>query len=172
MFKIKLLTLLLVSSVLFSCAGNKLQNLNNQYSLGYIGGEYDGLILKNLLKSYLLSFGLYDEKSNLKIESSITHPSTVYITNIDNTSDRIKIVSNLNIKIINQTNKCQIYTFDRTLSQFYIFADSNKYTSNDKAQEEIKKENTENLIKLFINNLLKTEQKCVSSIMMIRDKYY
>ncbi len=172
MFKIKLLTLLLVSNILFSCAGNKLHNLNNQYSLAYISGEYDGLILKNLLKSYLLSFDMYDEKSNLQIESSISHSSTVYITNIDNTSDRMKILSNLNIEIINQINKCRIYKFDKTLSQFYIFADSDKYTSNDKAQEEIKKENTESLVKLFINNLFTTEQKCVSSIMMIREKYY
>jgi len=172
MFKIKLLTLLLVSSILYSCTGNKLHNLNNQYSLAYISGEYDGLILKNLLKSYLLSFDMYDEESNLQIESSISHSSSVYITNIDNTSDRIKIVSNLNIKIINQINKCQIYKFDKTISQFFIFADSDKYTSNDKAQEEIKKENTESLVKLFINNLFITEQRCVSSIMMIREKYY
>lgn len=171
MFKIKLLTLLLVSSILFSCVQSKLQNVNNQYSLAYIGGEYDGLILKNLLKSYLLSFGLYNEESNLQIESSISHSSTVYITNIDNTSDRIKIVSNLNIKIINQINKCHIYAFDRSLSQFYIFADSDKYISNDKAQEKIKKLNTESLVKSFINNLNKTEQNCLSAIKRIRDKY-
>tara|TARA_X000000950_G_C13711144_1_gene576236 strand:+ start:161 stop:679 length:519 start_codon:yes stop_codon:yes gene_type:complete len=172
MFKIKLLTLLLVSFFLFSCTENKIQNFNNQYSLDYISGEYDGLVLKNILTSYLLSFGLYDNNSTLQIKSSISHSPTLYITNIDNTSDRVNIESSINVKIVNQKNECEVYSFDKTLSQFYIFADSDKYVSNDKAQEKIKRENTETLVKSFINNLYITEQKCSSKILRIREKYY
>ena len=172
MFKIKLLTLLLVSAFLFSCTESKLQNVNNQYSLDYIGGEYDGLVLKNFLKSYLLSFDLYDEKSELLIVSSISHSPSLYITNIDNTSDRINIKSSLDIKIVNQKKKCELYSFNKTLSQFYIFADSDKYISNDKAQEKIKKNNTESLVKSFINNLYVNEQKCLTKIMTIRKYFY
>ena len=172
MFKIKLLTLLLVSFFLFSCTENKLQNFNNQYSLDYISGEYDGLVLKNILTSYLLSFGLYDNNSTLQIKSSISHSPTLYITNIDNTSDRVNIESSINVKIVNQRNECEVYSFDKTLSQFYIFADSDKFVSNDKAQEKIKRENTETLVKSFINNLYITEQKCSSKILKIREKYY
>ena len=172
MFKIKLLTLLLVSFFLFSCTENKIQNFNNQYSLDYISGEYDGLVLKNILTSYLLSFGLYDNNSTLQIKSSISHSPTLYITNIDNTSDRVNIESSINVKIVNQKNECEVYSFDKTLSQFYIFADSDKYVSNDKAEEKIKRENTETLVKSFINNLYITEQKCSSKILRIREKYY
>ena len=161
MFKIKLLTLLLISSFLFSCSKNNLQDDDNRYSLDYIGGEYDGLILKNLLKSYLLSFGLYDENSNFEINSSISHSPTLYITNIDNTSDRINIESRLNIKISDTSENCEIYEFDKTISQFYIFADSDKYISNDQAEGKIKRENTESLVKSFLNNLSRVEQKCV-----------
>ena len=160
MFKIKLLILLLISSFLFSCVKNKNQDINDQYSLNYISGEYDGLILKNFLKNYLLSFGLYDEKSNLQIVSSISHSPSLYITNIDNTSDRLKIESILNIKIINQNKECEIFAFNKTLSQYYLFADTDKYISNNKAEERIKKENTESLVKSFINSLYKTGGKC------------
>ncbi len=160
MFKIKLLILLLISSFLFSCVKNKNQNINDQYSLDYIGGEYDGLILKNFLTNYLLSFGLYDEKSNLQIVSSISHSPSLYITNIDNTSDRLKIESILNIKIINQIKECEIFAFNKTLSQYYLFADTDKYISNNKAEERIKKENTESLVKSFINSLYKTGGEC------------
>ena len=172
MFKIKLLILLLISFFLFSCTENKIQNFNNKYSLDYISGEYDGLVLKNILTSYLLSFGLYDNNSTLQIKSSISHSPTLYITNIDNTSDRVNIESSINVKIVNQRNECEVYSFDKTLSQFYIFADSDKFVSNDKAQEKIKRENTETLVKSFINNLYITEQKCSSKILKIREKYY
>ncbi len=172
MFKIKLLILLLISFFLFSCTENKIQNFNNKYSLDYISGEYDGLVLKNILTSYLLSFDLYDNNSTLQIKSSISHSPTLYITNIDNTSDRVNIESSINVKIVNQKNECEVYSFDKTLSQFYIFADSDKFVSNDKAQEKIKRENTETLVKSFINNLYITEQKCSSKILKIREKYY
>ena len=43
----------------------------------------------------------------------------------------------------------------KNVSQFYIFASSDKFISNKTAVEEIKFENTENiLVKKFINNYL------------------
>ena len=55
MFKIKLSILLLVSFFLFSCTANQNNNLNQKYSVAYIGGEFDGLLLKNyLVNNYIL----------------------------------------------------------------------------------------------------------------------
>ena len=84
MFKIKLLILSLVSFIFISCTNSENKNYEMKYSLGYITGEYDALVLKNYLKNYLKSFNLYDENSLFEIRSSISHSSEVYITNIDN----------------------------------------------------------------------------------------
>ena len=48
MSKIKLLILLLISFFIFSCTNNQINYSNQKYSLAYIGGEYDGLLLKKL----------------------------------------------------------------------------------------------------------------------------
>ena len=58
MYKIKLLILLLISFIFISCTKNGIEKLDSKFSLGYISGEYDGLVLKNLLTDYLLSFDL------------------------------------------------------------------------------------------------------------------
>ena len=50
MFKIKLLILSLVSFIFISCTNSENKNYEMKYSLGYITGEYDGLVLKNYLK--------------------------------------------------------------------------------------------------------------------------
>ena len=141
MYKIKLLTLLLVSLINVSCIENKTSYPNIKYSLAYIGGEFEGLILKNYLMNYLSSYNLY-------------------ITNIDNTSDRTNIQSTLNVEIRDKENNCPINNFYKSVSQFYIFADGSKYLSNNTAVEKIKKENTEVLVKSFINNLGKVVNKC------------
>tara|TARA_B100001027_G_scaffold188115_1_gene141094 strand:- start:1419 stop:1901 length:483 start_codon:yes stop_codon:yes gene_type:complete len=160
MFKIKLLILLLVSLSCISCISNKGNNDGVKYSLGYIGGEFEGLLLKNYLKNYLLSFDLYDENSNYEIKSSISHSSNLYITNIDNTSDRTRIKSTLNIEINDLENICSIDNFNRSVSQFLIYADGSKYISNNAAIEKIKKENTESLVKSFINSMDKENIRC------------
>ena len=87
MFKIKLLIFLLISFFILSCSKDRTNSNDIKYSIGYISGEYDGLLLTNLLKNYLLNYDLYDEKSNFEIKASINHSSNIYITNIDNTSD-------------------------------------------------------------------------------------
>ncbi len=160
MSRIRLLILLLASLFFISCTKNEAPLPNVKYSMGYIGGEFDGLLLKNLLNSYLISFDLYDQKSKLEIKSSISHTSDLYITNIDNTSDRAKIETKLVINIVDKTYDCNVQTFDRNVSQFYIFADSSNYISNNKAVDKIKKENTEALVKNFINTLNSPSYEC------------
>lgn len=160
MFRIRLLILLLASLFFISCTKNEAPSTNIKYSIGYIGGEFDGLLLKNLLSSYLISFDLYDQKSKFEIKSSISHTSNLYITNIDNTSDRAKIETKLVIDIVDKKHDCNVQTFDRNISQFYIFADSSNYISNNKAVDRIKKENTEALVKNFINILSSPSYKC------------
>ena len=160
MFKTKLSILLLISSIFLSCTKDIVNQETKRYSIGYISGEYDGLILKNLLENNLSSFGLYDKSSNYKIESSISHTSGLFITNLDNTSDRAKVSSSLNIKVYNSKFKCVTYKFTKNASQFYVFSNSDRYISNNKAEKKIRAENTEVLVKSFINGLMKSDNKC------------
>ena len=162
MFKIRLLILLSISISLFSCTKNNLNHQSQKYSVAYIGGELDGLILKNILTENLKAFSIYDSLSNYSIQSSVTHSLNLYITNIDNTSDRQNITSTLSTKIIDKRNDCTLYEKSNSVSQFYIFASSDKFLSNQKAEKKIKKDNTEVLVRKLINNLNEEETVCVN----------
>jgi len=153
MFKIKLLIFLPISILFISCVPTN-QNLNNlKYSIDYISGEYDGVILKNKLFDYLNSLEIYDNSSNFKIKSNVLHINKLYITNIDNTSDREEITTSINFKIVDQVNDCVLYNQMFEVSQFYIFASSEKFLSNKEAVEKIKSDNTEILVKQLINKI-------------------
>ena len=160
MFKTKLLISLLISFILLSCTRDTLDREITKYSLAYTGGEYDGLILNNLLKSDLSNFMAYDDNSNLRIEPSISHSTELFISNIDNTSDRMRIKSTITAKIVDIRFKCDTRTFKEDVIQFYLFADTEKYISNSVAEKKIKEENTEILVRNFINKILKTDNKC------------
>ena len=160
MSQIKLLILLLINLILFSCTNQNKINSNYKFSLGYIEGGYDGLIMSNLIRTYLKSYNLLDKKSELKIELGFGHSDSIFITNIDNTSDRQKISSDISIKIYDRVKACQVYFFSDKVSQFYIFATSEKFISNEKAVKKIKLENSEQLVKKFINNILYKELGC------------
>ena len=88
MSKIKLLILLLINFLFLSC--NNTINDRNKFAVSYIGGEYDGLVFRNLLHSHLNSFKMLDSDSDFIIVASIDHSTDIFITNIDNTSDRKK----------------------------------------------------------------------------------
>ncbi len=152
MYRIKLLILLLINLALASCLQVKKKS-EFQLSVAYIAGEYDGLLLSNQLKSYLNNFGILSANSNFQVQGSISHSSNLFITNIDNTSDREKIDSSINIKIFNKESECFTYSFNESVSQFYVLAASDKFSSNRTAIEEIKSDNTEYFVKRFINSL-------------------
>ena len=158
MFKIKLLILLL-SSILVNCTTSLKVN-NPKLDLNYISGGVDGLILDNMLTNFLQNYGLYDGNSQFKLDASISHNSNFFITNIDNTSERNLVSSSLKINIIDQVNNCEIYQSNNEISQFYIVVSTKQFTSNDAAQEKIKKENSENLIKLFLEDYLFNTYTC------------
>jgi len=160
MFKTKLLISLLISFIFLSCTRDTLDREITKYSLAYTGGEYDGLILNNLLKSDLSNFMAYDDNSNLRIEPNISHSTELFISNIDNTSDRMRIKSTITAKIVDIRFKCDTRTFKEDVTQFYLFADTEKYISNSVAEKKIKEENTEILVRNFINKILKTDNKC------------
>ena len=160
MFKIKLLILLLTSFFIFSCTNNQINTSDQKYSLAYIGGEFDGLLLKNYLMSNLESLDIYDKESNFEIKAAINHSSSLYITNIDNTSDREKIDTNLSIKIVNNQSGCEIFNDQINVSQFYIYAASDKFLSNQTAVKKIKNSNTETTVRKFINKLKNIDNKC------------
>ena len=159
MFKIKLLILLLSSVFILSCSAD--QKINQvKLSVGYIGGEYDGLLLQNQLRSHLNNLDMLDEKSKYQIQASISHSSNVFVTNIDNTSDREKIKSFLDLKIYNKDTECYSYIYSDNISQFYILAPSDNFGSNKIAVQKIKFENTEYFVKDFINDLTREKLIC------------
>ena len=173
MFKIKLLISLLISLVVLSCTSIDDQKNNAKFSLGWIGGEYDGLLLYNNLDSHLTSFNMLDNNSRYEIRSSIGHKTGVYVTNIDNTSNRESITSVLNLIIYDKKLKCNAYSYNDRIYQFYIFASNEKFISNKIALKKIKSENTEELVKRFINTLMSEKVKCkISQIKLnsFRDK--
>jgi len=161
MSKIKLSILLLISYSLLSCSINSKQPKKISFSIDYIGGGLQGVLLKNSLQSYLVSADMYDEYSKLKIRSSIEHVDDLFITNIDNTSDRYRISSTLINEIYDNYNNCKVYQQSEEISQTYVFASNSKFISNSTATEKIKSNNINELIKLFINDLQKNELKCI-----------
>ena len=160
MYKIKLSILLLISFFVFSCTNNQVNYSNQKYSLAYIGGEYDGLLLKNYLKNGLKNLNILDQNSNFEIQADINHSTNLYITNIDNTSDRERIDTKLTIQILDKKSKCIIFSDDINVSQFYIYASSDKFLSNKTAVKEIKKNNTQAIVRQFINKLKKMDIRC------------
>ena len=162
MSKIKLLILLLISFFFISCSSTNYQVKNNhKYSVDYIGGGYDGLVLKKQLISNLRGFDSYDQNSRRSIQSEIAHSTEVFVTNIDNTSEREEVISSLKIRIFDTKINCVIFRFEDQISQFYIYASSEKFLSNTKALETIKYNNTEELVKSFMNSLVKIEFGCL-----------
>ena len=160
MFKTKLLLFLLINFLFISCTKESAVQNTLKFKVGYIGGEYDGLLLKNTLNSYLNAQNIYDESSQYEIKANISHDSNLYITNTDNTSDRERITSTLSVLISDNRSSCQIYNFNQTISQFYIFAASDLFLSNKKAVKEIKKSNTDELVKEFFKNLNRASLIC------------
>ena len=160
MSKIKLSTLLLISFFVFSCTNNQINDSNQKYSLAYIGGEYDGLLLKNYLTIGLKNMKIYDQNSNFEIQANINHSTNLYITNIDNTSDREKINTKLSSNIKDNESNCIVFKDEIIVSQFYIYASSDKFLSNQVAVKKIKKDNTASTVRQFINKLKKIDGQC------------
>ena len=159
MFKIKLLILLSISYLITSCINND-GDYKFKMNVAYIGGEYEGLILANQLKSQLNNFNMLDINSQYEVRASIAHSQGLYITNIDNTSDRERVDSSLNVKIFNKELNCITYSNSETVSQFYVLALSEQFISNNTAVEEIKIKNTEYLVKKFVNSLSEEKLDC------------
>ena len=160
MYKTKLSTLLLISFFVFSCASNQINDSNHKYSIAYIGGGYDGLLLKNYLTNGLKNLKIYDQNSKFEIQANIDHSSSLYITNIDNTSDREKINTTLSFKIKDNKSNCIVFKDEIFVSQFYIYASGDKFLSNQTAVKKIKKDNTESTVRQFINKLNKIDGQC------------
>ena len=160
MFKIKLSILLLTSFFFYSCTNNLSNSSDQKYSLAYIGGGFDGLLLKNYLLSSLKNLDLYEPNSNYQIKANIRHSSNIFITNIDNTSDRERINTTLSVQIIDAFSQCELFNEQIDVSQFYIYASGDKFLSNQTAVREIKKDNTESSVSRFINKLRTIENKC------------
>ena len=162
MFKIKLLILFLISSILISCVQNDFKNNNLKFSVGYIGGEYEGLLLANYLTSHLDGFKMLNEKSDLEIRANISHETGLYVTNIDNTSSRERITSKINVQVFDKNLECTAYGITEEVTQFYIFASNDKFISNKRALQQIKIENTEELVKNLVNSLMYAKVNCAN----------
>ena len=103
---------------------------------------------------------MYDPNSILQIQASLDHSSNLYITNIDNTSDRQKIDTRLSINIINKQLKCTIFSEDIYASQFHIYASGDKFLSNQRASRKIRERNMEALVEKFMNKMIRIQNKC------------
>ena len=160
MFKIKLSILLLISVFLISCTANQTRFSDQKYSLEYIGGGYDGLLLKNYILSRLKNLDIYDPNSNYKIKANISHNSNLYITNLNNTSNREKISTILSFQVIDSLKQCRVLNEQINVSQFYIYASSDKLFSNQTAIRKIKKDNTASLVNRFFNKLRTINHQC------------
>ena len=158
MSKIRLLILSLTSILLFSCTSSQNEN-KIKLSISYIGGGYNGLMLSNKLKSHLNNLNMLDDRSKFQIEASISHTTNLYITNIDNTSDRERVDSSINLKIYDSELDCYTYEYEDNLSQFYVLAAGDKFISNKNAEEKIKEENVDYFIKVFINKFNCNDKK-------------
>ena len=152
MFKIKLLILLSISFIFIQSCTRSLDS-KFKFSLDYISGAEDGLNLRNILFVHLESSNLYDQNSQLLIKANIQHTQKLYITNVDNTSDREKITSVLNITVMNQDGNCDILKFKDTEEQFYVIASTQNFISNNIAVEQIKIRNIESLVQNLIFEL-------------------
>ncbi len=161
MSKIKLSILSLISFFIFSCTNNQANHSYPKYSIAYIGGEYDGLLLKNYLSSGLKNLNVYDQNSNFEIQVSIGHGRSLYITNIDNTSNRELIDTNLSINIVDKKSDCIVFNDEIIVSQFYIYASGEKFLSNQAAVKKIKKDHTRSTVRKFINKLKKIDGQCI-----------
>jgi len=162
MSKIKLSILLLISLVTINCSSsNNLSKNNDKYSLEYIGGGYDGLVLKKQLTSMLRGFRSFDQNSKKTIKADINHETEIFVTNIDNTSDRERVMTTLQVRVYDKELDCVIFKFNDEIYQFYIYASSEKFLSNTKAVESIKYNNTEELVKNFVNDLTKIKSRCL-----------
>ena len=98
--------------------------------------------------------------SDIEINANISHDTNLYITNIDNTSDREKISTKLTVQKINNNLNCDLFKDEINVSQFYVYASSDKFLSNQTAVKKIKKDNTESTVNQFINKLKFIEYKC------------
>ena len=159
MFKIRLLILLLASLYLFSCTNNK-RDGKIRLSVSHIGGEYDGLHLYKKLRGHFNNFGILDNQSNYQVQASVSHSTNLYITNIDNTSDRERVTSNIELKIYNSQLSCFTHSFKDQVTQFYILAPGDKFVSNKSAVEKIKDDNVDYFVKKFISGLTISDLDC------------
>ena len=159
MSKIKLLILLLINFIVISCL--KIQEENElKFSLDYIGGGYDGLMLSQQLQKHLNNFNMLNQNSKMQIQGIISHSNNLFITNIDNTSDREKITSSIELKIFDKEVDCYKYLYSNKVSQFYVLASSDKFMSNKSAVEKIKVENIDYFVRDFMNNLNSNNMVC------------
>lgn len=159
MFRIKLL-ILLFSFFLFSCAKTSVDKNYDGFSVNYIGGAFDGLYLSNTLIANLKMRNMYKPQSKYTINASISHAGDVYITNVDKTSDRERIISTLTVAITDQKSKCLVYTYEDFEEQFYVIAPSIHFTSNTKAIDKIKMSNVDILVNNFLYEIKGKNFRC------------
>ena len=148
MFKIRSLILLLISLTIISCASKKVTS--SQFNLKYIEGGESGVLYANYLKMYLKSLDMLNDQSGYSISTSINHEISVFITNVNNTSDREMISTTVTARIKDEDQNCFLMNYENNLKQFYVISSNINFTSNTKAIESIKKNNSEILAKEFV----------------------
>ena len=66
----------------------------------------------------------------------------------------------LSSEIIDAQLNCSVFNDETNVSQFYIYVSGNKFLSNKAAQKKIKKDNTELVVRQFINKIKNIDHEC------------
>ena len=97
---------------------------------------------------------------NTKYTPTLIIPQTYTSPILIKLLDREKIISNLKVTINDKDKDCSLFESNYSLSQFYIFASSDQFLSNQKAVKKLKKNNTEALVKKFFNEIDEIDLTC------------
>ena len=106
------------------------------------------------MESKLRGYEIFDKESKFLIKGSISNSTELYITNIDNTSDRELITTSIDLKVVNIEEDCVIFNFNDNISQFYIFSSGDKFISNSQASKRIVENNTDTITQNFVEALI------------------
>tara|TARA_B110000467_G_C18171340_1_gene395348 strand:- start:357 stop:866 length:510 start_codon:yes stop_codon:yes gene_type:complete len=166
MSKIKFLILL--SSIIFftSCSlkfeSEKL-SLNKKFSIGYLSGDSQAFLFKNILKQQLIANNLYSAASLNIIEISLNVDSQYLSTSITKVASRKSEKLVVTIQAFDQKRKdCLLFENNYLGEQSFLLADSNANLSNVAAEDSIFIINSENISYNIIDDLLLNDnQECI-----------
>ena len=122
-----------------------------------LGGSFEHILNNPKSNSNLISYECIKDTSYVNGNKNIPLEYSLLTTE---EKQEYSNRCNLNQWILPKELDCVIFKFNNEISQFYIYASSEKFLSNTKAVESIKYNNTEELVRNFTNDLTKIKPAC------------